>query len=556
MYTSVASRIDPKPANDKLLADLGLVDAVVEAAFDNLTSLTRTVLNVPVALVSIVQPGLDRQYFKSHIGLPPQWAEARQTPLSHSFCQHVRACGSPLIVSNAREHPVLKHNGAIDTLNVVAYLGMPITLPDGTCIGALCAKDDIPRNWTKDEQQKLHQLALCVNEQIALKVALRAAEVAKTEAEDAARAREDFLAHMAHEIRTPLNGIIGSVDLLSAEWDKSDMGTVVPELLRIMDSSTQGLLRTLNDSLDLSKIDAGKLDLENRPFNLRAAVVDVIALHRASAECKGVKLVVESSDTENGAPRLGDEFRLRQVLGNLLSNAVKFTDTGTIHVTLEAKPDTICATVKDSGCGMEAKQIAHVFSAYAQADASVTRRKGGTGLGLPIVKRLVDLMDGEVKVDSAPGEGTAFFTCVPMPVATEVDNKSLRAAKMANAFAGTRALVADDSPVNRLVLSRMLESMGAEVVCAHNGETALQHALSDRFDTLFIDIRMPDMTGDQIARTLRARELHGSAVALPKMVAVTANVFPEHIASYLDAGFDHCLAKPIRRADLCALTTH
>ncbi len=552
MNTSVASRIDPKPADDGLLSDLGLVDADFESAFDNLTSLTRTVMNVPVALVSIVQPSRDRQYFKSQFGLPEPWATARQTPLTHSFCQHVRASDQPLVVANSREHPVLKHNGAVDDLNVIAYLGMPISLPDGTCIGALCAIDGEPRDWTQAEQQKLHQLALCVNEQIALKQALRAAEIAKSEAQDAARAREDFLAHMAHEIRTPLNGIIGSVDLLSTELEDATLSAAIPELLQTLDSSTQGLLRTLNDSLDLSKIDAGKLDLEKRPFNLRAAVADVIALHRASAECKGVKLMVEASDTENGAPRLGDEFRLRQVLGNLLSNAVKFTDSGTIHVSLEAKPDTISATVTDSGCGMSAKQLSEVFSAYSQADTSVARCKGGTGLGLPIVKRLVALMQGQIQVESAPGKGTTFTTWVPMPVANEVDEKALRHAKMANAFAGQRALVADDSPVNRMVLSRMLESMGAEVVCASNGNAALQAAQSETFDALFIDIRMPDMTGDQIARTLRARE---DRVAQPKMVAVTANVFPEHIASYLDAGFDHCLAKPIRRADLCALTT-
>lgn len=554
MNTSVASRIDPKPANDTLLADLGLVDAEMESAFDNLTTLTRSILDVPVALISIVQPGLDRQYFKSHVGLPVPWAQARQTPLSHSFCQHVRAQGRPLIVSDARQHPVLKHNGAIKTLNVIAYLGMPITLPDGTCIGALCANDDAPRVWTEDEQKKLYQLALCVNEQIALKVALRAAEVARTEAEDAAHAREDFLAHMAHEIRTPLNGIIGSMDLLSAELDKGDQSTLVPELLRTMDSSTQGLLRTLNDSLDLSKIDAGKLDLEHRPFDLRAAVVDVIALHRASAECKGVKLMVEASDTENGALRMGDEYRLRQVLGNLLSNAVKFTDTGTIHVRLEARPNTISATVTDSGCGMPPEQLPEVFSAYSQADRSVTRRKGGTGLGLPIVKRLIALMDGQITVHSTPGKGSTFTTWVPMPVAKDVDNKDLKRSKMATAFAGKRALVADDSPVNRMVLSRMLESMGAEVVSAHNGKTALHQALSNTFDTLFIDIRMPDITGDQIARTLKSPEKSGSLATVTKLVAVTANVFPEHIASYMDAGFDHCLAKPIRRADLCALT--
>ncbi len=550
MNTTVASRMDIKPADDRVLIDLGLVDAPSDAAFDNITSLTRTVMNVPVALVSIVQPSLDRQYFKSQLGLPANWAKAGQTPLSHSFCQHVRACNKPLVVSNSREHPVLKHNGAVADLNVIAYLGMPIHLPDGTCIGALCAIDDTPRDWHNDDQQKLSQLALCVNEQIALKQALRTAEQAKSDAQDAARAREDFLAHMAHEIRTPLNGIIGSVDLLAAELDDNARSEKVPDLLRIMDSSTQGLLRTLNDSLDLSKIDAGKMDLEHRPYNLRAAISDVIALHRASAECKGVKLIVEATDTENGAPRLGDEFRMRQILDNLLSNAVKFTDSGTIHVTLEALPDAIRATVTDSGCGMDADQLSEVFSAYAQGDTTVARRKGGTGLGLPIVKRLVTLMDGQISVQSVPGKGTTFTTWVPMPVASEVEEKDLRVAKMANAFAGQRALVADDSAVNRLVLSRMLESMGAEVICASNGKTALQAAQSQVFDALFIDIRMPDMTGDQIARTLRSQNTEDE---LPQLIAITANVLPKHIASYLDAGFDHCLAKPIRRADLCAL---
>lgn len=550
MNTTVASRMDIKPADDRVLIDLGLVDAPSDAAFDNITSLTRTVMNVPVALVSIVQPSLDRQYFKSQLGLPANWAKAGQTPLSHSFCQHVRACNQPLSVTNSREHPVLKHNGAVADLNVIAYLGMPIHLPDGTCIGALCAIDDKPRDWSEEDQQKLSQLALCVNEQIALKQALRTAEQAKSDAQDAARAREDFLAHMAHEIRTPLNGIIGSVDLLAAELDDNALSERVPDLLRIMDSSTQGLLRTLNDSLDLSKIDAGKIDLEHRPYNLRAAISDVIALHRASAECKSVKLTVEATDTEHGAPRLGDEFRMRQILGNVLSNAVKFTDSGTIHVTLEALPDTIRATVTDSGCGMNADQLAAAFSAYAQGDTTVARRKGGTGLGLPIVKRLVSLMNGEVSVQSTPGKGTTFSAWVPMPVAQEVEEKVLRVAKMANAFAGQRALVADDSPVNRLLLSRMLESMGAEVSCASNGKTALHAAQSRVFDTLFIDIRMPDITGDQIARTLRSQHTEH---ALPQLIAVTANVLPKHIASYLDAGFDHCLAKPIRRADLCAL---
>lgn len=554
MNTSVASMIDPNPADDRLLADLGLVDADIEPAFENLTSLTRQVMRVPVALVSIVQPSMDRQYFKAQLGLPEDVAKARQTPLSHSFCQHVRTCDRPLIVGNSLEHPILKHNGAVEDLNVIAYLGMPINLPDGTCIGALCAIDDIPRVWTEQEQQSLRQLSLCVNEQIALKQALRTAEEAKHAAQEAASARKEFLAHMAHEIRTPLNGIIGSVDLLSAELSDAENDGLVPELLRTMDSSTQGLLRTLNDSLDLSKIDAGKLDLEERPYSLRKAVADVIALHRASAECKKVKLRVEATDTAPGKMRLGDEFRMRQIVNNLLSNAVKFTDEGSVHVSLSADNEKIHAVIKDTGCGMDDEQLDTIFSAYSQADSSVSRRKGGTGLGLPIVKRLIDLMGGGITVESTVGKGSTFTTWLPMPVVDENAVQKQDNSSHANAFAGHRALVADDSPVNRLVLSRMLEGMGALVTCVVNGEEALKLAMSQEFDTLFIDIRMPDLSGDQISRALRANATNSDDFEIPRLVAVTANVFPEQIQSYLAAGFDNCLAKPIRRADLKALT--
>ncbi len=556
MNTSVATQFDRKPADDCLLADLGLVDAPEESAFANLTALTRSVMNVPVALVSIVQPAMDRQYFKAQVGLPEPFASARQTPLSHSFCQHVRASDTPLIVADSRTHPVLKHNGAVQALNVIAYLGMPITLPDGTPIGALCAIDSVPRDWSEEEQERLKQLSLCANEQIALKCALRSAKQAEEKAQKAADAREDFLAHMAHEIRTPLNGIVGSVDLLSAELEALPADDFLSQLLRTIDSSTQGLLRTLNDSLDLSKIDAGKLDLEQRPFNLHAAVADVIALHRASAEVKNVSLKVEATDTAPHQLRVGDEFRLRQVLGNLLSNAVKFTDHGTIHLTLIADDKGTKAILKDTGCGMNPSQLDKVFAPYEQAEASVGRRKGGTGLGLPIVKKLVDLMDGEITVTSAPGEGSTFTAWVPMPTASPDTKGAGPRIDYSTAFLGKRTLVADDSPVNRLVLTRMLEGMGADVIAVENGESALAQALNEQYDMLFIDIRMPDINGDQIARTLRSRPKQTPAAQIPALIAVTANVFPEHVASYLDAGFDRCLAKPIRRADLLALSVH
>ncbi|GAA6182318.1 hypothetical protein NBRC116594_37560 [Shimia sp. NS0008-38b] len=551
--TPGALETDFPAADDLFLQALGLVDASVEQSFDNHTTLVSRVLKTPVALVSIVQCNLDRQYFKSHVGLSGQVAEARQTPLSHSFCQHVRNSDAVLEVGDARTHAVLQHNGAVKDLGIIAYLGAPIHLPDGTPIGALCAIDHKPRNWTADDQKSLQQIALCVNEQIALKAALIDANSAQEDAQSAARSREEFLAHMAHEIRTPLNGIIGSVDLLTSEIDGTDCSRDVKQLLNAVDSSTQGLLRTLNDSLDLSKIDAGELALEMAPFNLRAAVADVIALHRSSAECKGVILECTATDTAPNDLRLGDEYRLRQVLGNLLSNAVKFTDHGTIHLHLDADSSGCRATVTDTGAGMSEQQLAQVFAPYKQADDSVARRKGGTGLGLAIVKKLITLMGGEVSVTSTPDKGTTFSAWAPFaPTDLRPDDAGLHG-HMDKSFAGARVLVADDSQVNQMVLARMLESLGAEVVTVSDGKSALNTAQNGTFDMLFIDIRMPEMNGDDVARALRELERQQQLTKLPELIAVTANVFQYHVDSYLEAGFDKCLPKPIRRTDLLAL---
>ncbi|WP_422050443.1 ATP-binding protein [Shimia sp.] len=541
------------PADDRTLQALELVDAAEEQAFDNLSSLASRVLGAPVALVSIVQPSEDRQYFKSHVGLPPAYAEARQTPLSHSFCQHVRASNAPLVVSDAREHPVLKFNGAIKDLNVIGYLGMPIHLPDGTPIGALCAATPEPRDWSAEDQRTLQQVAHCVNEQIALKAALVEAKDAEALAQQAAEARETFLAHMAHEIRTPLNGIIGSVDMLHEYASDKPKNSECVDLLSSIETSSMGLLRILNDSLDLSKIDAGELTLEALPFSASETTHAVMALYRGSSEAKALSLTYEEQGACTDLLRLGDEFRLRQILGNLISNAIKFTDSGAVGITLHTLPTGLRFSISDTGSGMDEKQLSRLFQPYTQATASVARRKGGTGLGLSIVKKLVDLMGGEIEVESKLGEGTTFHVTLPMPITKAQDEQKISPEILHNAYAGKEALVADDSAVNRLVLSKMLESMGASVKTATNGATALQQARDTRFDFLFVDIQMPDFSGDQIAQALRTDPASGVSAGCTKLVAVTANAFPEQVQSYLDAGFDDCLAKPLKRIDLLSV---
>ena len=362
-------------ADDRVLRSLGLVDADVEKAFDNHTTLVSRVLNTPIALVSIVQPSQDRQYFKSHVGLPEAVAQTRQTPLSHSFCQHVRAQNAPLVVNDSRQHPILQHNGAVEAMNVIAYLGMPIHLPDGTPIGALCAIGTAPRNWTEADQQTLKQIAMCVDEQIALKAALKDAKAAEEKAQAAANAREEFLAHVSHEIRTPLNSIVGAVDLISAQMPRTGSDGDWPELLSTVEASAEGLMRLLNDTLDLSKIDAGMLDLEVLPFSPVQLAKEVLTLYRSAAAQNAVDLRLTTVNDGADLLHLGDAFRLRQMLGNLVSNALKFTDSGFVEVAIRRADPDVVFTVTDSGVGMSPMQLETVFSAFAQAESSVARRK-------------------------------------------------------------------------------------------------------------------------------------------------------------------------------------
>lgn len=542
---------------------LELVDAPSEPAFDNLTLLASRFLRTPRAFITIVQPELDRQFFKSQVGLDKvdsnlSSVAARQTPLSHSISQHVVNTAAAVVINDTRKHPEVSVSPAVKEWNVLSYLGVPIHLPNGTVIGALCVMDTHTRHWMDSDTTTLLQLAVCVDEQIALKQAMRDAKLAREVAQNAARAREVFLAHMAHEIRTPLNGIIGAVDLMSAntkdrqtQSDPSDDS--FSDLLRTLETSSDGLLRILNDALDMAKIDSGKLQLERIPFCPVDVCREIVDLFEPAAQAKNVAVRAHWHGTSADQMRLGDAFRLRQVLTNLLSNATKFTDTGGIDVTFSGDANRLIVTISDTGCGMAETEIADMFSPYTQAEPSVARRKGGTGLGLPIVKKLVDLMQGNIAVSAHKNVGTTFTVSLPMPVVAAPKQAATAATAdtdLISPLHGTRVLVADDSAVNRLLLSKMLTSLGAHVVQAGDGRTALTKALDQRFGYLFIDIQMPDMSGDQTAKQLLLHRQDDPTKTWAKMIAVTANVFPEQLTQYRRAGFDACLAKPIRRADI------
>ena len=377
-------------------------------------------------------------------------------------------------------------------------------------------------------------------------------EEARSNAEEMSRAKSIFLANMSHEIRTPMNGVLGMAEVLQGHVSTPEAKRMVTTIQQ----SGETLLTVLNSILDMSKIEAGKMELETVPIVLSKILGQVEALHRVKAEEKGLELQVLTS-TGCDALRMGDPHRLTQILNNLLSNAIKFTEKGHVRLKISCRPGKpVTLDVSDTGAGMTEVQLSRVFESFEQADGSISRRFGGTGLGLSIVRQLVLLMGGMITIQSRPGEGTDVRVVIPMP---EAEAASIPVAEMDAAadiaiLAGKRLLVADDNPTNRAVLSEMLAGTGLEVSMVENGQDAVSkwtRALENRapFDLLLLDIAMPVLDGLEALAIIRSKEeeQHRRPVAA---IAVTANAMPNQVADYIMGGFDTHLAKPFKRQDL------
>ncbi|MBO9559365.1 MAG: response regulator [Caulobacter sp.] len=365
------------------------------------------------------------------------------------------------------------------------------------------------------------------------------------QAEQASRAKTAFLANMSHEIRTPLNGIVAGADLLA----KRPLDDRARELVDIILNSGRGLERLLSDILDLVRIEAGQVVIENGPFHLGDLARSVAALCALRAEEKGVVLRAEVAP-EADLMVVGDCARLRQVLTNLLSNAVKFTDQG--HVTLTADVDAegrARFSVSDTGIGFDAAQKARIFDRFQQADTSFTRRFGGAGLGLAISRELVELMGGALDCDSAPGQGSTFWFTLPLaahqaPVADAVVDAA------PEPLDTPRILVADDHPTNRKIVELILAEV-AEIYTAENGAEAVEVCATVTPDLILMDMQMPVMDGLDAVRAIRARETAAGAARTP-IIMLTANARPEHMRASREAGADLHLEKPITSATLFA----
>jgi len=364
-------------------------------------------------------------------------------------------------------------------------------------------------------------------------------------AAETARAKGEFLANVSHEIRTPLNALLGVAELLAT----SPLDATQRHQVRLFQEAGRTLHELINDLLDLSKIEAGRLELEHRPFSLHALLQRVVELMRPRAEGKGLTLQLER---QPGLPDgvAGDGLRLEQALNNLVGNAIKFTTRGEVRVRAGAdarRAGFVAIEVIDSGIGIAPSKLDTIFEPFRQADGGVTRIYGGTGLGLSITRLVAGMMGGEVTVSSTPGLGSVFTLCVPLPAAT-LETAAPRAAPLP-APGARSVLLAEDNEVNVYLFTAMLEGQPVQIDVAPNGLAALELLRLRAYDLAFVDVQMPGMDGLSVTRELRRLEAAGGRPRTP-VVALTANAFASDVQASLAAGCDRHLAKPYTKAQL------
>ena len=384
------------------------------------------------------------------------------------------------------------------------------------------------------------------------------------EARDAAEAanvlKSQFLANMSHEIRTPLNGVLAMAQIM----DMGDLTDVQRERLNVVRQSGEALLAILNDVLDLSKIEAGKMELELAEFELADIVEHAQAAYGETAARRGLALVVDLQDSATGRRR-GDAGRLRQIVSNLLSNALKFTERGEVRLTLmgevEDGRDMLHMVVSDTGIGIPAEKVPLLFQKFTQVDSSTTRRFGGTGLGLAICRELAGLMGGRIWLESHEGEGSAFHLVAPLARAETVSAlKRTKAAPIPGAIAGDarplRVLAAEDNATNQLVLRTIMQTFGVDLTMVADGRQAVDAWSEGDFDVILMDIQMPVMDGVAATRLIRQTEAlapgkDGARRRIP-IIALSANAMTHQVKEYLGVGMDLHVAKPIELGKLHA----
>ena len=428
----------------------------------------------------------------------------------------------------------------------------PIRRADGKIKELLAISRDIT---DRKQIQDSRQVALGVAEdaQAFAEAATVKANEARVVADSANLVKSEFLANMSHEIRTPMGAVIGLADILALSRPLTDRQAEYVSTLRI---SATSLLALINDLLDISKIESRSVELENVPFSLGKVMGEVVSMMSIRANEKKLAFTVEDRSA-SGARFMGDPMRLRQILLNLCGNAIKFTEEGSVRVTLssqliEGEKFELAIAVADTGIGIAAEKLASVFDRFVQADTSMSRRYGGTGLGLTISKTLVELMGGTVAVESIAGKGSTFTLRVPLQlVPASHPERSARKDEEPAVAPEARVLLVEDHEPNILVESTYLEMMGIACDVARDGLQAMEKFALRKYDLILLDVQMPSMDGLEVTRRIRAQEKLKHLPRTP-IIGMTAYALAGDRQRCLDVGMDEYISKPFDPGDLKA----
>ena len=467
------------------------------------------------------------------------------TPVSTLLAIALLAAIALYIIASCHETPI--HMIAAGTPPALGLLSLPLWLP-----GALPDRILLSLSMVLLVSFGVRSATRSYKAHMRLKQTAELLEEQTQRAQAANRAKSEFLANMSHEIRTPLNGVLAVSDALLL----TPLSAQQKAMLDLISSSGRVLQQLLSDILDLARIETARMEIHPAPFDLRRAVYDVVQLHAAIGEAKGLEIIL-ALDDEVDVPVLGDVVRFKQVLTNLISNAIKFTEAGHVRVTASREmtrgAHRFHFSIEDTGVGFDAESAERMFNRFEQIDNSITRRFGGSGLGLAICSELVELMGGEIYCKSEPGRGSTFSFVVPLePMAsTEIQPElgpPLAEAKPSPARR-LRVLAADDHPTNRKVVELVLSQAEVDLVLVEDGAMAVEAVSNQSFDVILMDMQMPVMDGLSATRAIRAIEAAGMRARTP-IIMLTANALPEHVAEATAAGADSHMAKPLNAAEL------
>lgn len=531
----------PLPQNeDERLAELlsyDVLDTEAEQLFDDLTALASQICETPIALISLIDP--DRQWFKSRVGL-----DAEETSREIAFCSHAILQEEVFEISNATLDPRFHDNPLVTGApDIRFYAGAPLITPSGHAIGTLCAIDRKPKTLTEAQKVSLQTLSKSVVAHLELKRKNR-------ELERTSQFKSDFLSYVSHEIRTPLNAINTFSQLLEGETQKLNLPSSFTTPLSHVSQSGERLLEIVNSVLDIKQIEAGKMRVMPRAVNTKDFFTHLFSLTKIRAEDSGI---VFSTSIDNAMPDslFFDDTKFGQVALNLLSNAIKFTNHGkSVKAQVKYKSGKVIFNVIDQGIGMSDDDQKRLFTPFERMENA--RQISGTGLGLNISKRLVELMDGSIKVSSKLNHGTRISVTLPADALSAnqfVEAQPRSFVAQVNIDNSVNVLVVEDHYINQVVIQTLFKKLGVSLSVVSTGEEGVEYAKSNPVDLVLMDLNLPGIQGDEATAQIK-----GFKPNLP-IVALTADVItqPEHLR---EQGLDDVLTKPIESSELVRVLNH